>query len=169
MLYIRHPELISRIVGLDVAPHLMPTPREAAILVLYQGWLIAAFVMGGRLGDWMTRTLARLCHAPRHGNAVRAAVNYPYMYTWLDFLTLRLFRGRRNWPEVPMLYAYGIDKPLRFHSETWLEYVRSRPGNAAVATPAGHWVTKDPRFKLLLGEWLEATSPVRVLQRVAHR
>jgi pimeloyl-ACP methyl ester carboxylesterase len=170
MLYIRHRDLVSRIVALDVAPHLWPTPREAAIIVLYQGWLITAFVVGGRVGNWMTRTLARLVEAPRQGQVVRSAVNYPYMYTWLDFLSLRLFRGRRCWPEVPLLYAYGEAKPLRFHSETWLAYVRSRPKSAVLAMErAGHWVTKDPQFASLLRDWLEATAEVRELQQVAQQ
>ena len=171
MLYVRHPELVTRIVGLDVAPHVRPTPLEAAILVLYQGWLITAFLLGGRVGDWMTQTLARLVHTPRQGDSVRSAVNYPYLYTWRDFLTGRLLRGRRTWPDVPVLYAYGEDKPLRFHSEAWLAYLRSRPSNVVVPmSTMGHWVTKDPDFKYLLAEWLEATAtPRRVLQQVAQR
>jgi hypothetical protein len=45
----RHPELVARIVGLDVAPDMKPTPRELVLLLAYQWWLLAAFVPGGRM------------------------------------------------------------------------------------------------------------------------
>jgi len=35
------------------------TPRELAFIAAYQWWLIAAFALGGGVGDWMTRQMAR--------------------------------------------------------------------------------------------------------------
>lgn len=158
-LHHRHPELVARIVGLDVAPEMNPTPREALVLVLYQFWLLGAFVAGGRVGDWMTRALARISGAPRQGAAIDSSINYPYLHTWREILAgqaRRVLEGYR--PTVPLLYVYGAKKPMRLHSERWLEYVKSRPGNAVVALEdTGHWVTRDAKFNALLRDWLDRT------------
>jgi hypothetical protein len=60
-----------------VAPDMRPTPRELVLLLAYQWWLLAAFVSGGRLGDWMTRRFARFVKAPKPGGALNAGMNYP--------------------------------------------------------------------------------------------
>lgn len=156
LLHHRNPALVSRFVGLDVAPRVEPRPREAALILAYQWWLVAAFVSGGTIGDWMTRRFAELAQTPRRGSAIAARLNYPYFYTWRDVLARRrrrLLQGYR--PEVPVLYVYGADKPAQFHSEAWLEFVRSRPGNAVVGLAGvGHWVMRHPEFTGILRDWL---------------
>lgn len=158
-LHHRHPELVSRIVGLDIAPHMQPTPREILMIIAYQWWLLGAFVVGGGVGNWMTRRFAKLTRTPRQGEAINSAMNYPYLYTWRDIVTGRaskIFRGYA--PEIPVMFVYGEKKPGRFHSDRWLELVRSRPGNRVVALDGtGHWVTKDSRLKGLVSDWLDVT------------
>jgi hypothetical protein len=52
--------------------------------------------------------------------------------------------------------------------ERWLELVRSRPGNEVVALDGtGHWVTADPRLKILLRSWLDGGAPYW-LETVQH-
>jgi pimeloyl-ACP methyl ester carboxylesterase len=157
-LHHRHPELVARIVGLDIAPHMKPNPREILFIIAYQWWLLTAFVSGGRIGDWMTRRLARIARTPKQGAEVTAAMNYPYLYAWRDVVagrTQEIFRGYS--PKVPMLFIYGANKPARFHSDQWLDFVRSQPGNEVVELESDHWVTRDPRLSGLLRDWLDAT------------
>lgn len=155
----RHPELVSRIVGLDIAPDMQPTPKEVAFIIAYQWWLMAAFVLGNPVGDWMTRRFAQMIHTPRQGDALNAGLNYPYLYTWRDIVTGRaakIFKGYR--PQIPVMFVYGENKPGRFHSDRWLDHVRSRPGNKVVALDGtGHWVTKDSRLKGLVRDWLDGS------------
>lgn len=157
-LHHRHPDLVRRVVGLDVAPELKPTPKEALLILAYQWWLLGAFVVGGSVGDAMTRRFARIGGAPRHAEAA-ARMNYPYLATWRDLLSGRgdaLLRGYR--PQVPVLFVYGRDKPGRFHTDRWLELVRSLPGGEVVALDGGHWVMEHPSFVPLLTAWLEKTE-----------
>jgi pimeloyl-ACP methyl ester carboxylesterase len=160
-LHHHHPDLVKRIVGLDIAPHLRPGPRDMLFLATYQWWLIAAFVAGGPVGDWMTRGFARLAKTPRQGAALHSSMNYPYLYTWRDIVTGRVRQTFRDyWPTIPLLYVYGERKPGQFHSQRWLDHVRSRPGNAVVALPeSNHWVTNDPKLKLIVRDWLDDTRP----------
>jgi pimeloyl-ACP methyl ester carboxylesterase len=156
-LHHRHPELVARIVGLDVAPHLAPTPREAAFIVAYQWWLLAAFVAGGPIGDAMTRRMARLAHSPRQGAAIDSGVNYPYLYTWRDIVTGRALKALQGYaPTIPILFVYGERKPARFHSDRWLRWVRRYPTNRVVALEdRDHWVTRDPELAGIIRGWLD--------------
>jgi pimeloyl-ACP methyl ester carboxylesterase len=159
-LHAKYPELIARYVALDIGPRLRPSAREAAILVSYQSWLALAFVVGGKLGDTMTRALARLAQSPRQGEMLSASVNYPYFYTVKQAVTgaLPSLSGYR--PEVPLLFVYGTRKPARFHTQGWLDFLRSRAGNEVIElSDASHWVTCDPRLTGLVTGFLERTKP----------
>jgi pimeloyl-ACP methyl ester carboxylesterase len=158
-LHHRYPDLVSRIVGLDVAPDIKPNAREVLLIIVYQWWLLAAFVFGGRVGDWMTRRMARVMGVPKPESALRSSMNYPYLYAWRDIVTGRIgkiFEGYS--PQVPVLYVYGAKKPGQFHTQRWLESIRSRPANKVVALEGtGHWVTLDPKLSGLMRDWLDAT------------
>jgi pimeloyl-ACP methyl ester carboxylesterase len=158
-LHYRHPELVSRLVGLDVAPDLKPTSRELLFIIAYQWWLLAAFVLGGRVGAWMTRRQAALAGSPRQGDALDSSVNYPYLYYWRDIVSGRAGKRLAGYsPKIPLLYVYGEDKPARFHSDEWLELVMSRAGNQVVALDGtSHWVMRDPRLNALVRSWLDGT------------
>jgi len=154
----RVPELVSRIVSVDVAPHLKPTAGAAAYIVGYQGWLLGAFVLGGRTGDWMTRGFARLAGAPRESGRLSAWMNYPYRNIWADLASGRsraLTRG--YWPRCPMLFVYGAEKPFAFHGDAWLDHVRE-VGGEVLALPCGHWVPAEPAFVDALARWLSTSS-----------
>jgi hypothetical protein len=114
--------------------------------------MLAAFVLGGRVGAWMTRRMAAIARSPRHGDALDSSVNHPYRYRWRDLVTGRARKFLAGYsPKVPVLYVYGEDKPARFHSDHWLELIRSRPGNQVVALDGtGDWVTRDPRLNRLV-------------------
>jgi pimeloyl-ACP methyl ester carboxylesterase len=157
-MHARHPELVARVVGLDVAPHFAPSAKAVAGIVAYQSWLAAAFFLGGRIGDRMTRSMARRAGAPMAPERIHAAMNYPYRNVWLD---LASGRTRRNdagyWPELPLLFVYGQDKPFPFHSRAWIEHVQ-RTGGEVVALDGGHWIPRHPAFTEILAGFLERTD-----------
>jgi pimeloyl-ACP methyl ester carboxylesterase len=157
-LHVRHPELISRVVALDIGPVVKPNPREAAFIVSYQAWLAFAFLLGGPLGDAMTRGMARLMRSPRR-DEVGASLNYPYFYTWKELLSGRSVNLTCYAPEVPFLLVYGARKPARFHTQRWLDFLRGRPGNEVVELEAsGHWVMRDPAFNAIVRRFLDRTN-----------
>jgi pimeloyl-ACP methyl ester carboxylesterase len=151
-------DVVGRVASLDVAPHYKPSPAAAAGIVAYQGWLLGAFVLGGGLGDRMTRGFARLAGAPGDTKRVHARMNYPYRNVWADLVSGRAAELTRGyWPTCPLLFAYGGRKPYAFHSQAWLDHVR-RVGGEVVRLESGHWLTTDPGFVPMLSRWLDATE-----------
>jgi hypothetical protein len=67
----RCPNLVARMAGVDVSPHFRASVVAAFGIIAYQWWLLAAFVVGGPIGDWMTRSFAKLaqCRSTRHVSA----------------------------------------------------------------------------------------------------
>jgi len=154
----RHPELVARVVGLDVAPHFAPGPKAALGIVAYQSWLAAAFFLGGPLGARMTRRTARAAGAPIATERIHAGMNYPYRNIWLDLVSGRSRENQAGyWPELPLLFVYGKDKPFPFHSRHWIDHV-NRTGGQVVALEGGHWVSLHPDFNAILIAFLERTD-----------
>jgi pimeloyl-ACP methyl ester carboxylesterase len=151
----RHPELVTAVAGVDVAPHYKPTPFATAFILAYQWWLLGAFVVGGGLGDWMTRTFAKLFNASTNPARLTAWMNYPYRNIWAD-----IFRGRDRqlqqgyWPTCPLLFVYGEKKPAHFHSAAWVDHVR-KVGGEVVGLPCDHWVPRSASFAGLLHRWIK--------------
>jgi pimeloyl-ACP methyl ester carboxylesterase len=165
-LHHRHPELVAAVAGLDIAPHLEPSFAATLGIIAYQWWLIAAFLLDGAIGDWMTRAFARAAQAPMPPAQINSWMNYPYRNVWREIVA---DRGRNPlesyWPRVPLLFAYGKDKPFPFHSEKWLQYVEGS-GGIAVGLDCGHWVPKDPGLAAVLARWL-ADLPADRVRRAA--
>jgi len=61
--YARHPDRVSRIVGVDIgdprSTRRILTAREKFIMVAYQTWNALAWRIGGAIGTWMIRPMAR--------------------------------------------------------------------------------------------------------------
>jgi len=155
----RCPELVSRVVTVDVAPHFRPSLAGALGIVAYQSWLCGAFFLGGGAGDWMTRRLATLIHVPSAPTRpLTAWMNYPYRNVWGDMVSGRQARLTRGyWPTCPLLFVYGEKKPFAFHSAKWVAHVE-KVGGKVVGLPTGHWVMNDPSFVDLLVRWLAETT-----------
>lgn len=162
--YLRNPQLVSKIVGVDIGDP-VSMRREATVATLlmvlsYQIPLALAWLIGGRIGDAITRFFARRIHCPTDPATIHSGMTYPYWLMW--FAPARALRGqfREFRPDVPMLYMYAKRKPFMFHAQSWLEALRSRPDNKVVEFDTGHWVMRaDPaRFNQVVGDWLTATS-----------
>jgi pimeloyl-ACP methyl ester carboxylesterase len=157
----RRPDLVWRVAGIDVAPHYQPSRAAAAGIVAYQGWLLGAFLAGGRVGDWMTRGFAKRVHAVPDPARLNAWMNYPYRNVWADLVSGRARQLTRGyWPTCPLLFVYGEKKPFPFHGAAWLEHVR-KVGGEVVGLPCGHWVPRHPAFVEVLTRWLKASDHQR--------
>ena len=183
---LQHPQLVARVVGVDVgdagstAHRAALKPRQMLMVAGYQLWLAIAWRLGrllgsrpenspgrspGRrpdsrpgsnLGDRMARWMARAMRVPTPQAQVRAAAGYPYWLTWTG-----AYRTARPFvPRVPMLYVYGKRKPFMFQSRAWCDALAQRPGSQVLGLAAGHWVMLDaaPAFHAALVDWLQATD-----------
>jgi len=157
----RVPELVSRVVSVDVAAHFKPTVGGALGIMAYQSWLFGAFLVGGPVGDWMTRSFATLGHVPdARKRSLTAWMNYPYRNSWADLFSGRAERLTKGyWPTCPLLFIYGEEKPFHFHSKQWVAHVK-KTGGEVVGLPSDHWVMNDPSFVSVLVRWLEKTRAV---------
>jgi len=163
----RHPQLVERIVGVDIGDagsraHIEEMGvRGKLMIAAYQYWLALAWRIGGRIGDAMSRAMAQLLRCPTDPRTIGAQMAYPYAVRWLGaaggFQGLRVFK-----PEVPMLFAYGEKKPVMFHSRGWAERIAAGAGNRVIAFPTGHWimVTRRDAFNEALRTWLAETDAI---------
>jgi pimeloyl-ACP methyl ester carboxylesterase len=145
-----HPELVGRIVAMDVGspPMRGQSASFAPVLMLagcaYQYWLATAFVVGNAvpfvgplLGDAMTRyAIAAIGDKHHRSTAAQAgfsaSMNYLYFWFhvnyWLEILGARQpFHERfphtaamHDESRPPTLFFYGNDKGFKFHGERWV-------------------------------------------------
>jgi pimeloyl-ACP methyl ester carboxylesterase len=158
--YLRHPQLVSKIIGVDIGDLVSMqksiTIKAGLMTVAYQVWLALAWIAGGRIGDWMTRSMARSAHCPSDEAHMSSCMAYPYYLQW--------FGGRQSYrhlvqsfePACPFLFIYGRRKPFMFHAQAWVEGVRAQEGNQVVEFDTGHWVMcrQPERFNQVVGDWL---------------
>jgi pimeloyl-ACP methyl ester carboxylesterase len=158
---LRHPQLVGRVIGVDVGDagsrrNLEELRLKAkAMIVAYQLWLAIAWRIGGRIGDWMARSMAQRAGAPGDPASIGSQMGYPYYVQWVQ----RGFRRSRSFsPACPMLFIYGKRKPFMFHSSGWAAAVAAVPGNRVLAFDTGHWVmvAEPEEFNRAVSEWLAA-------------
>lgn len=157
----KHPERVSRIVAIDVGDARSDDLRRelslaAKLMVFgYQSWLALAWRIGGGLGDWMTRYMARLLGAPAVAEEIGSSMNYPYDMMWTGsyggFGALET-----DVPTKPTLFFYGRRKPFQFFSRRWADAIGARDDSRVVCIESGHWLMKEQgeRVNRELREWL---------------
>jgi pimeloyl-ACP methyl ester carboxylesterase len=158
---VRYPQLVDRIVGVDIGDagsrrHLAEIGASGKLAVFaYQFWLALAWRVGGPLGNFMARSMARLLRCPTDRRGIGWQMGYPYAVRWLG--AAGGVRGLRVFdPHCPMLFMYGEKKPLMFHSRAWAQALAARPGCRSIAFPTGHWimVSRMREFNEALLAWL---------------
>lgn len=156
-----HPQRVARVVAVDIGDtgsgeFLRSLPLKAKLGIAgYQLWLALAYLAPRRLGDAMTRWMARQLRAPAPPGAIHAQMNHPYVAQWSGGFKAM----QRVKPAWPLLFVYGQRKPFLFHAPAWAERVAATPGNAVHGLRAGHWVMRDQpqAFHALVKAWLAAT------------
>ena len=165
----RHPELVSRIVGVDIGDAGSPAHRHVmtlkpmAMVFAYQGWLALAWAMdrtldqwlGTALGDRMTRSMAAKMRCPSDPQHINAGMCYPYFIQWTGAHG-GYRRGLPFKPACPMLFIYGRRKPFQFHSQAWVDALNAKPGSRALKFDTGHWVmtARPAQFNQVVADWL---------------
>lgn len=169
--YMRHPELVSRIVGVDIGDveskaYMQSLSLGAKLMVVwYQLWLAIAWKVGGGIGNWMTHFMVRLMKVPADPRYISSAMNFPYYITWTG--AHGSYRDRLRFaPACPMLFVYGTRKPFMFHSAQWAAALDERPGSKALPMKADHWpMLRQPGdFNAAVLAWLEQTPAAAAAQ-----
>jgi cis-3-alkyl-4-acyloxetan-2-one decarboxylase len=162
--YARYPQLVSRIVGVDIGDTRglqRALPRRQAFLILaYQWWLSLAWRVGGRLGDRMSLQMKRWMRSPSDERFIGSHMTYPYYRTWFGGPDNYGPQWRRFTPECPMLFVHARRKPVMFHTQAWIDWLRTKPHNGVVEFDTGHWIMlqQPERFNQTVENWLSATA-----------
>ena len=156
----RNPHRVAKIVGVDIGDKASLKksikPGEQCMVLAYQLWLAAAWVIGGRVGDRMTRFMARKARCPSDPAPIGSHMNYPYFNFWFGGRKSIRAQAQAFVPACPMLFIYGRRKLFMFHAPDWAAALKRTPGSAVVEFDTGHWVmSQQPdRFNQVVGEWL---------------
>jgi pimeloyl-ACP methyl ester carboxylesterase len=141
-----HPDLVARMVALDVGGHAKPGSfKEVFFILSYQWTLVLCWLIGGLippLGNVLSRALASLIRVPKRQVArLKSRFNYPYFYFWRGMFLSRWKGSLLGYyqPTCPLLFLYGLGKPVMFHSKRWLEIVAESGGRCEGIAGAGHW------------------------------
>lgn len=165
----RHKQLVSAIIGVDIgdAPSKAldhsRTLKQKMLAGWYQSTLAIAWKIGGPVGNVMTRMMANALKAPSPRQYIGACMNYPYYISWVgeegSYAAMVPFK-----PSCPMLFIYGTEKPLMFHSPQWSEAVAGRKGSKVVAMNTDHWpMLRQPEaFNRAVLSWLEPAAAASV-------
>lgn len=159
-----HPDLFTRMAAFDVGGHVQPSGLKEPLMIMgYQWALVLSWLVGGLippLGKLMTRGVARVVRVPsRQRSNIRSRYNYLYFYMWrallLPWQKNKLLRRYR--PKCPVLFLYGVRKPLMFHSERWIKAVAESGGMSQGIDGAGHWLmeTHAESVNPLLVDWFQ--------------
>lgn len=159
---LRHPQLVSRVIGIDIGDagspdHIRELPGRAKLGIAgYQLWLALAWRIGGALGTRMTRWMAAKAQCPTDPAMIHVGMNYPYDITWTG--SHGSYRHALPvQPAWPLLFLYGCNKPLMFHSRAWLDKLRADSRHRVIGFETRHWVqVEQPEaVNAAIVEWLE--------------
>lgn len=161
--YMRYPQRVSKIVGVDIGDmvSLSLTPVEKMMVLTYQLILAAAWIIGGRPGDVLSRFIARWFRCPSDQAPISSAMNYPYFMYWFGGTQSYRRQLQPFTPFCPLLFIYGRRKPFMFHGRRWAEDLRNRQGSQVVACDTGHWVmsAQPEYFNQIVSSWLAQHYP----------
>ena len=160
--YMRNKQAVSAIIGVDIGDAQSKAVQRSRSLSQkmmvrgYQGTLALAWVIGGPIGNMMTRYMARVLRVPSPTEFISVKMNYPYYIMAAgesgSYRSMVPFA-----PKVPVLFIYGAHKPFMFHSDAWANKLAAREGCKVVGLNTDHWpmLRQPERFNELVMGWLQ--------------
>lgn len=181
----RHPTLIRRVILVDVG--VLSTGRSTwadirqnvRFGVLYQYIQVFLFLLGVIPGPlrFLSDALLRLTlhfSLRQHDqmnplpDTINSAIGYSYFHRHLQ-IVLEFFCFSKplltapidKFPKQPTLFIYGLETPLKFYSDMWLNSLNVRnDGSKTVAVKSNHWIMfeKKQQFIDSIEKWLKDTE-----------
>ena len=162
-----HPQSIENMIIFDIGVIKKPPIADALRILFYQMWFAVAFLVAQIppraffrwVGDILmvaykcifswTRISPTCEEVPRGVLKTTSLQCYPYYYFWLGrngFFRLGPKKMLRpQIPQCPILFFFGLQKNLMFHSDDFLETVKNKLASKVVPMPkAGHWMMNTP-------------------------
>jgi cis-3-alkyl-4-acyloxetan-2-one decarboxylase len=155
--YARYPDRVAKVIGVDIGdPRTLRREIDTKGLVMilsYQWFLAAAWRIGGTVGNRMTFWMRARMRCPSDPAPVSWQMAWPYYMTWFGGYRGKVKAFR---PTCPMLFIYAKKKPFMFHAQSWIDELKSKPGNEVHGFDCGHWVMlqQPEQFNGLVRRWL---------------
>lgn len=110
----------------------LTTISQILFVMVYQLFLVIAFIIGGPIGRFMTQAFAKVNkHNPPYFDQINGSRNYPYFYMFKNKVVSALNKEKgmlyKYVPSVPIVYLYAKKKPFQFHGNKWLNYLNETP------------------------------------------
>lgn len=110
----------------------LTTISQILFVMVYQLFLVIAFIIGGPIGRFMTQAFTKVNrHNPPYFDQINGSRNYPYFYMFKNKIVSALSKEKgilyRYVPSVPIVYLYAKKKPFQFHGNRWLNYLNETP------------------------------------------
>ena len=144
LLDVQYPKYMSNLVSLDVGTGIEDTFKGKLYTVSYQWFLAGNFLIGGQIGKISTQLFVDYFAKP-YGltkddrSRLDSSWNYFYYYFWKRIGHYgELLREYK--PSAPIAFIYGNKKPFNFHTEKFIETVKSCKNCEVHAVEEGHWV-----------------------------
>jgi len=149
----KYPGYLSDIISLDIGLGRDYKPRMKMFLafiftMVYQFFLMTAFLIGGFIGRYMTRSflylIKRSGYTPKNEKDIDSSINYMYYYLLRQMIIGVFVKKKRvlyNYKRsCPMAFIFGLNKPFMFHSEKFLRSLMEEEKCEVHAVKGGHWV-----------------------------
>jgi pimeloyl-ACP methyl ester carboxylesterase len=157
-----------------------PTSK-ALWMMFYQFWIMICYFLPAIIGDYAIWFLAcKLNGRPTYKTIVpaaaagpsvpspvvvrpRADMGWPYFHLWHSIFARTPLPTHEKLRDVscPVLYVYGKDKPMQFHSQQWLDMLQRSQGCRVIEASGGHWFFAHPKGSAVcreIFEFIDASS-----------
>ena len=147
----RYPKSATRLICLEIGC----APRSLWLMVfvlLYHALFNCAYLIGGRIGDWVSALLCAWLPRPQYAGCAKPKALNAWLYhqAWREggshgpwpFYFRNVIASWRPDPDMPFLFLYGADGPktLRFHTAHWRSSVTSiHHQSRELGLPGHHW------------------------------
>ena len=115
------------------------------MVLIYQWLLVSAFLIGGRIGEWISKGFSKLMkHKPKYFDELSGARCYPYYYIWRNMLT-SMFNKKKLYlssyvPSAPVVYLYGKKTSFKTVGDKWKNYLLEHERCESHGLECEHWI-----------------------------
>lgn len=165
LLATNHPDMVSRLAFLDVAPTATMAPLDAVCMLAYQIYFVICFYIGEPLGSWGVRLAAVMFgYNARPMTDITTDMLWPYpimLSTYFKNGPLvkneSTTTSSTDTTRVPTFFAYGAKKQFYFHDLAFIKYARSSPCGRVESFESDHWFFQHlpQQWVISLVSWLE--------------
>ena len=143
----KYENYFADIVSMDVGAGIEDSLRAKTSVLAYQGYLISNFLIGGRIGKFLTRLFVNSVDtyglSKEDLERLDSSWNYPYYHMWRN---INYYRNILSNFEVktPIAYVYGNQKKFNFHNEKFLNQLKNCAQCEVHSLDSDHWIMRKP-------------------------